>query len=112
MVNNTDGSTIGYKYYNFSRTYGKAGLSLALNCDMEGTSGKIDVYLDHPSEAEGGVKIGSFAIPATTGAQELTANVEVLKHYNGKHALFLVISSETKGKSICRINSLIFQSTK
>ena len=112
MVNNTDGSTIGYKYYNFARTYGKAGLSLSLNCDMEGTAGKIDVYLDQPSEEKGGVKIGSFVIPATTGTQDLTANVEGLKHYNGKHALFLVISSDTKSKSICRINSLIFKSNK
>ena len=109
MVNNTDGSIIGYKYYNFSRTYGKAGLSLSLECDLEGISGRIDIFLDRPSEAEGGVKIGSLAIPETTGPQTLTANVDALQHYNGKHALFLVISSSTKGKSLCRINALRFR---
>ena len=109
IVNNTDGSIIGYKYYNISRTYGKAGLSLSLDCDLEGTSGRIDIFLDRPSEAEGGVKIGSLAVPETTGAQMLTANVDALQHYNGKHALFLVISSSTKGKSLCRINALRFR---
>lgn len=109
MVNNTDGSIIGYKYYNFSRTYGKAGLSLSLECDLEGISGRIDIFLDRPSEAEGGVKIGSLAVPETTGPQTLTANVDALQHYNGKHALFLVISSDTKGKSLCRINALRFR---
>lgn len=109
MVNNTDGSVVGYKYFNFSKTYGKAGLSLSLNCEMEGVAGTMDVYLDRPSETEGGVKIGSLAVPAETGARDVTVNVEPLKHYNGKHALFFVFSSPTKGKSMCRLNSFCFE---
>ena len=108
MVNNTDGSVVGYKYFNFSKTYGKAGLSLSIDCEMEGVAGTMDVYLDRPSEAEGGVKIGTLAIPAETGAKEVTVSVEALRHHNGKHALFLVFSSPTKGKSLCQLNSLEF----
>ena len=108
MVNNTDGSVVGYKYFNFSKTYGKTGLSLSIDCEMEGVAGTMDVYLDRPSEAEGGVKIGTLAIPAETGAKDVTVSVEALRHHNGKHALFLVFSSPTKGKSLCRLNSLEF----
>ena len=105
VVNNTAGSVVGYKYFNLARTYGHKGLKLALNYTPEGTAGRIDILLDRPSEAEGGVLIGSMAIPAATGsAREVTASIDALKHYNGKHALYMVFSSDTKGKSICTLH--------
>lgn len=110
MVNNTAGSVVGYKYYNFSKTYGKEGLALSVNMETEGTAGTMDVYIDRPCEQEGGVKIGSYVIPAAAAsASDVTIPVAPLKHYNGKHALFLVFNSETKGKSMCKLNSLQFK---
>lgn len=110
MVNNTAGSVIGYKYYDFSRTFGKAGLKLALDYTPEGIEGCIDVFLDRPSEAEGGVKLGSLRVGASGQGHPVTANVKVenLKYYNGKHALFLVFSSATPKQSICQLNYLHF----
>jgi len=109
MVNNTDGSVFGYKYYNFSKTYGKDNLSLVLDYDGEGVEGSVDIYLDRPCEKEGGVKIGSFSIEAKTSSEHAIIPVEKLKYYNGKHALFFAFKSDVKGKSLCKVNSLQFK---
>ena len=111
MVNNTDGSVVGYKYFNFSQTYNKSGLTLQLSYTPEGINGKISIMLDRPTKEEGGVEIGTLNIPAQNDGKEKTSVVKVenLKHYNGKHALFFVFSSETKNKSICQLNTLCFK---
>ncbi len=110
MVNNTAGSVVGYKYYNFGKTFGQTGLQLVLDYTPEGVAGTIDIFLDRPLEAEGGVRLASLQV-GTEGVGKPTAatiDVEQLKYYNGKHALFFVFSSETKKQSICQLNSLHF----
>ena len=111
MVNNTSGSVIGYKYFNFRKTYGKDNLQLLLNITKEGVAGSIDVYIDRPNETDGGVKIGTISIDsqADKNPTDLAIAVSDLKNYNGKHALFLVFNSQTKEKSICTVNSLQFK---
>ena len=110
MVNNTAGSVFGYKYYNFSKTYGRDNLQLVANIEPEGTAGTMTIYLDRPTEAEGGVKLAAYNIPAeASAAQDVTIPVAQLKHYNGKHALFFVFTSDTKDKSMCKVNSLMFK---
>ncbi len=114
MVNNNDGSVVGYKYFNFSETYGKDGLTLALHFQPMGTKGKMDIFLDRPSTEDGGVKIGSLNIKAikTTKSAEEIIPVENLKHYNGKHALFFVFSSDDPINSICTLHDFHFVQCK
>ncbi len=111
IVNNTSGSAVGYKYFNFSKTYGKSGVKLSLNYVPEGVAGKMDIYLDRPSEAEGGVKIGTFDIAANSSDKDQSASIPVedLKYYNGKHALFFVFTSETQEKSMCSLVDFCFE---
>lgn len=111
MVNNTSGSVIGYKYFNFRKTFGKDNLQLLLNITKEGVAGSIDVYIDRPNETDGGVKVGTISIDsqADKNPTDLSIAVSDLKNYNGKHALFLVFNSQTKEKSICTVNSLQFK---
>ena len=111
MVNNTSGSVIGYKYFNFRKTFGKDNLQLLLDITKEGVGGTIDVYIDRPNETDGGVKIGTFSVEAQTDKKPVNVSIAVpnLKNYNGKHALFLVFCSPTKEKSICTVNSLQFK---
>ena len=111
MVNNTSGSVIGYKYFNFRKTFGKDNLLLLLNITKEGVAGSIDVYIDRPNETDGGVKVGTISIDsqADKNPTDLAIAVSDLKNYNGKHALFLVFNSQTKEKSICTVNSLQFK---
>ena len=110
MVNNTSGSVFGYKYFNLSKTYGQKGLKLLLNYLPEGVAGKVEIYLDRPSTSEGGICLGQLNIPArkADAPVESKISVENLKYYNGKHALFLVFTSDTKGQSICQVNELCF----
>ena len=111
MVNNTSGSVIGYKYFNFRKTFGKDNLQLLLNITKEGVAGSIDVFIDRPNETDGGVKIGTISIDsqADKNPTDLAIAVSDLKNYNGKHALFLVFNSQTKEKSICVVNNLQFK---
>ena len=111
MVNNTSGSVVGYKYFNFQKTFGKDNLQLLLDITKEGVGGTIDVYIDRPDETDGGVKIGTFAVEPQADKKPVNVSVAVpnLKNYNGKHALFLVFNSPTKEKSICMVNSLQFK---
>ena len=111
MVNNTAGSVIGYKYYNLSRTYGEKGLRLVVNLQAEGVKGDIDVMLDHPTEAAGGVRIGSLHLSGAraTKSSDVSIPVESMRYYNGKHALFLVFSSPIPGQSLCQVNELCFK---
>jgi len=111
MVDNNDGSVVGYKYFNFSRTFGKDGLKLSLNYLPEGTAGRMDIYIDRPSEQDGGVKIGSFDIAATPKGKAVEAKIPVvaLKHHNGKHALFFVFSSADATAPICQLNDFCFE---
>ena len=111
MVNNTSGSVIGYKYFNFRKTFGKDNLQLLLNITKEGVAGSIDVFIDRPNETDGGVKVGTISIDsqADKTPTDLAIAVSDLKNYNGKHALFLVFNSQTKEKSICTVNSLQFK---
>lgn len=103
MVNCTDGSAIGYKYFNYSKTYRQSGLKLSLNCEYDQTEGTIEVYIDRPSEAEGGVKLGETAIKAGQNGNVIIP-VENLKYYNGKHALFFTFKGSEHGKSICKVH--------
>lgn len=114
VVNNTPGSAVGYKYYNFSSTYGIDNLSLNLGYKPESVEGTIDIYLDRPTEKEGGVKIGSCKLSSTEEAiskhemSYINIPVNQLKYYNGKHALYIVFSSPTKGKSVCELVDICF----
>lgn len=110
MVNNVSGSVVGYKYFNFSRTFGRKGLKLHLDYLPEGVDGRIDIFLDRPSEADGGVKLATLKVkPSKDGKnREAVIKVRGLKHYNGKHALFFTFTSPVEGQSICQLNSLYF----
>ena len=82
-----------------------------LDYTPDGAIGTIDIFLDRPSEAEGGVRLAVLNVGAEGIGQPTTANIEMeqLKYYNGKHALFFVFHSETPKLSICQLNYLHFE---
>ena len=110
VVNNTDGSLVGYKYFNFDATYGKKGLKLLMNIVPQGVKGKITIYAGNPKK--GGKKVGTIRIKKNM-KQELTevkACVRKLKKYQGKQALFFAFSSTTPETSICEMHDFVFAS--
>ena len=111
IVNNTDGSIVGYKYFNFDKTYGRRKLNLLLNIVPEGVDGTITVMVDRPWESQGGVAVGSFDVKADMPAEAIDIAIAVpeLAQMKGKHAIYLKFSSDVAEKSICVLNNIKFK---
>ena len=111
IVNNTDGSIVGYKYFNFTETHGRRNLKLILNVVPEGVDGTITVMADRPWTSQGGVVLGSIDLKKDMPAEAVDLEIAVpeLGKMDGKHAIYLKFSSEVKEKSICILNNLKFK---
>ena len=111
VVNNTDGSIVGYKYFNFDETNGHDGLQLLLTLIPEGIDGMIQVMADRPWTSQKGIQLGSAPIKADMPKQstEVAIDVPALKELKGKHAIYLLFSSDTKEKSICTLEDFVFK---
>jgi len=110
VVHNTDGSILGYKYFNFSSFNGKKNIKLILELIPQGIDGEIEVFVDRPWESQGGKKVGELQIKNSMSqtSTQMTVDVSDLKDFSGKHALFFIIKSATKDKSICSFETLQF----
>ena len=110
VVNNTAGSIVGYKYFNFNETNGKEQLQLALRLIPEGIDGTIQVMADRPWTSQGGKLVGTIALKADMpkNSTELTVSVPELAKLTGKHAIFFVFQSDTKEKSLCTLEDFVF----
>ena len=110
VINNTDGSTIGYKYFNFDYTYGVPHLQLKMNVLPLGVDATIEVYVDSPYPSRGGKLVGEFKLSSSLAKKitELKTDVPALSQYQGKHALFFVVKSAKKGKSVCELHDFVF----
>lgn len=110
VVNNTDGSIVGYKYFNFNKTHGMKKLQLLLQLVPEGIDGIVTVWADRPWASQGGIPVCSFNLFADMPqvSTEVRIDVPAIVRMQGKHALYLTFSSEEKGKSLCALESLVF----
>ena len=110
VVNNTAGSIVGYKYFNFNETNGKEQLQLALRLIPEGIDGTIQVMVDRPWTSQGGKQVGTIELKADMPktSAELTVAVPELAKLTGKHAIFFVFQSDTKEKSLCTLEDFVF----
>ena len=110
VVNNTDGSIVGYKYFNFTETNGKDSIQLDLRLIPEGIDGTITIMADRPWASQGGKVIGAIELKADMPqtSTELSVALPALKELTGKHALYFVFASETKEKSLCILEDFVF----
>ncbi len=109
VVNNTPGSIVGYKYYNFDKIHGSGKVSLELELIPEGRDGKITVFTSAPWKGNPSpagqitVKKGMSMTPV-----KLRADVSAVAQLSGKHPLYLVFDSPEKGLSLCSLIGLRF----
>lgn len=108
MVNNVNGSVIGYKYFNMNRMSKLKNPVMYIGYTPEGIDGEIDVMLDDPEVSNGGKYLGTFSIrgegePATYRGHSLA--LKGLKKVKGKHALYLKFRSASPG-SICKLHDI------
>jgi len=110
MVNNTDGSVVGYKYFNFDQCKQEKSLSLQLSWIPQGIDGQIEVWADRPTEAEGGKLITTLIVSANSEQAERTDCLlaDQFLQLEGKHALFFVFKSDVKNQSIATLCSFQF----
>jgi hypothetical protein len=114
VVNNTDGSIVGYKYFNFDAdrlesTIKDGNLKLVLGLTPEGIDGTIDIMQDRPWTSQGGKKIGEATLKADWEKKRMDIAVDIDKtNLAGKHTIFLVFHSDTKEKSLCTLEDLEF----
>ena len=111
VVNNTDGSIVGYKYFNFTATQNRKNVKLLLNLIPGGIDGKITIMLDRPWESQGGKILGQINLTSDMAQvpTQLTVALPALKEFTGKHALFFKFSSDTKEKSLCTLLDFVFR---
>ena len=108
---NTDGSIVGYKYFNFTETCGKKHLQLALRLIPNGFDGTINIMADRPWASQGGKLLGSIQLKANMPktSTELTAELPELSQLTGKHAIYFVFSSITRQRSLCTLEDFVFK---
>lgn len=111
VVNNTDGSILGYKYFNFDRLNGRKGARLVLDLIPEGIDGTITVYTS-ASWKGNPQPVGHFELKSDMAGKplKLSADVAAVSSLSGRHPLYLTFSSPVKGKSLCTITHLQFKS--
>ena len=111
VVNNTDGSIVGYKYFNFNSIKGKKNPVLLLKLTPEGIDGTIQILADSPWTSKGGQLLGTIELKAdmAKASTEMSASLPALAELSGKHAIFLTFSSEVKEKSLCTLEDFVFQ---
>ena len=109
VVNNTDGSIVGYKYFNFDGVEDE-DLRLLLNLTPEGIDGTIDIMTDRPWVSQGGQLLGSISLRADMPQTptELSADLKGTDKLQGKHAIFFVFKSDTKEQSLCKLHNFVF----
>lgn len=111
VVNNTDGSILGYKYFNFDRLNGRKSARLVLDLIPEGIDGTITVYTSAPWKGNP-QPVGHFELKSDMADKplKLSADVAAVSSLSGRHPLYLTFSSPVKGKSLCTITHLQFKS--
>jgi hypothetical protein len=111
VVNNTDGSIVGYKYFNFDATKGRKDVQLILRLIPEGVNGTITIMADRPWASQGGKALGTIELKADMPQvpTETITLLPALGELTGKHAIFFCFKSETKEKSLCKLCDFSFK---
>ena len=111
VVNNTDGSIVGYKYFNFDITRGRKNVNLLVTLIPEGIDGIMEIMADRPWTSQGGRLLGTLKLTADMPhtATELKVSLPETGSLEGRHAVFFKFYSPVKEKSICQLESFLFK---
>ncbi len=110
VVNNTSGSTVGYKYIDFSKLSADRPVAFVCHVVPEGTAGEVTLLLGSPYRSQGAKEIGRFAVGADMPREmtEIRTEVKGLSGVTGKQPLYLLFESAVKGRSICELHDFRF----
>lgn len=110
VVNNTPGSILGFKYFNFDKLHGKKGLKLSLDIIPGETGGTVSVYTSAPWKGNPKPE-GTLRLAPNTTAEKTTVSIPLAEigRLSGKHPLYLTFDSSVPSKSLCTILYLQFK---
>ena len=110
VVNNTSGSTVGYKYFDFTNIADSSPVEFICHLIPEGIDGSVRLLLGSPFISQGGKEIGSFHINSDMPREmtEICTSVSIPESHKGKQPLFLLFESDSKDKSICELHDFRF----
>lgn len=108
VINNTDGSIVGYKYFNL--TDARDCTSILFSLIPSGVEGTMEIMIDSPYESKGGKVIGrlDFADGLPQEMTEMKAEIDIRKIKKGKHALYFRFQSPIQSQSLCELYSFRF----
>ena len=111
VVNNTDGSIVGYKYFRFDASRMDEELHLRMRLIPEGIDGTIEIMADRPWASQGGKTIGKIELKSNMPktSTEQTVSIDNPEELVGLHAIFFKFSSATKEQSICTLEDFVFE---
>ena len=110
-MNNTAGSVVGYRYFNFDGLRAARAKKLLLRLIPQGVKGRIVIMADHPRH---GTRLGVIKLKgkASDKAVQLCARVPKAAKLQGKHALYFVFESDTQDASLCELEDFVFSRRK
>lgn len=108
VTNNTSGSVVGYKYFNFDTAADDMDMTVTLR--PGGVDGTVKVLIGGPSAHLGGREVGEFSITAAEPRDITTKTVKLrgLRRLQGRQPLFFVFSSPVEGVSTCDLYNFSF----
>ena len=107
VVNNTAGSIVGYKYFNFDGLRAAKAKKLLVRLLPQGVKGRIVIMADHPRH---GTRLGVIRLSGREPQKliEKCARVPKAPRLMGKHALYFVFESDTPDASLCELEDFVF----
>ena len=121
VANMQNGAVVGYKYLDFGSDEATLSLDLLVRQAEGYTDGSVDIYVDAPSEAKGGTKLGSVVISAdaiaaaadteegTDGSVWSWIGAEMDQPVSGRRGVYFVFRAETEGTVICLLDQFRFE---
>ncbi len=109
VINCTDGSILGYKYYNFDRFNGRHDIKLLLELIPGGVDGTLTIYTSAPWKGSP-EPAGSYRLTSGQPSEPTTIAIPLtgIDTLSGKHPLYISFTSPEQGKSLCSLLRLRF----
>ena len=115
-----NGAEVGFKYLNFGEEASSVSMSVLVAQEEGYVDGIMNVYLDAPSEEEGGTRIGSISVngenieaagvtaSGSDGLEWSTLSASMDQEISGIHGVYFIFESEEEG-NICKLDEFTFE---
>lgn len=111
VVNNVDGSIVGYKYFNFDDVCNLKSLTLWVELIPKGVEGRMEVYAGDPYDDSRQIALGEISLDSSE-PEVLTIKSLPIVNFSGLHGkkgVYFKFISPVKGISLCDFYTLRFQ---